>query len=165
MRLSCAVFSWYDDIMFKDLPEGKTHSENDGCGEPAHNAVSSVSVFIYPMSQIFMDFRMSLLEENPDGKTKIINYGEWAYKAIELMQACYRFRTSVMEWQKKGMLCNIKEGDGRHTFNADLPMGASQWLNHGKKLNYAEFFEEKAFEAGRKEGMEEAGHLDAQKKT
>ena len=23
--------------MFKDLPEGKTHFENDGCGEPAHN--------------------------------------------------------------------------------------------------------------------------------
>lgn len=23
--------------MFEDLPEGKTHYENDGCGEPAHN--------------------------------------------------------------------------------------------------------------------------------
>lgn len=24
--------------MFKDLPEGQTHSENDGCGEKEHNA-------------------------------------------------------------------------------------------------------------------------------
>lgn len=23
--------------MFEDLPEGQTHSYNDGCGEPAHN--------------------------------------------------------------------------------------------------------------------------------
>ena len=23
--------------MFKDLPEGQTHYENDNCGEPAHN--------------------------------------------------------------------------------------------------------------------------------
>lgn len=23
--------------MFKDLPEGQTHSENDGCGEKEHN--------------------------------------------------------------------------------------------------------------------------------
>lgn len=23
--------------MFKDLPEGQTHYENDGCGEPSHN--------------------------------------------------------------------------------------------------------------------------------
>lgn len=26
--------------MFKDLPEGQTHSFNDGCGEPAHNKPS-----------------------------------------------------------------------------------------------------------------------------
>ena len=25
---------------FKDLPEGQTHSYNDGCGEPAHNMPS-----------------------------------------------------------------------------------------------------------------------------
>jgi hypothetical protein len=27
--------------MFKDTPEGKTHYENDGCGEPAHNKTTT----------------------------------------------------------------------------------------------------------------------------
>ena len=28
--------------MFKDLPEGQTHFQNDGCGEPAHNDPSKL---------------------------------------------------------------------------------------------------------------------------
>lgn len=27
---------------FKDLPEGQTHYENDGCGEPAHNPMTKL---------------------------------------------------------------------------------------------------------------------------
>ena len=27
--------------MFKDSPEGQTHSWNDGCGEPAHNSMTN----------------------------------------------------------------------------------------------------------------------------
>lgn len=29
-------------MSFKDLPEGQTHYENDGCGEPEHNAVKPI---------------------------------------------------------------------------------------------------------------------------
>lgn len=31
--------------MFQDLPEGQTHSFNDGCGEPAHNAPENPPAF------------------------------------------------------------------------------------------------------------------------
>ena len=30
--------------MFKDLPKGTTHSQNDGCGEPTHNSKSEARI-------------------------------------------------------------------------------------------------------------------------
>lgn len=30
--------------MFKDLPEGQTHYENDGCGEPAHSFAATTEM-------------------------------------------------------------------------------------------------------------------------
>jgi hypothetical protein len=47
---------------------------------------------IDPLCQIFMDFYASMREENPEGKTKVINYIEWADKIRKLMSedcACH----------------------------------------------------------------------------
>ena len=35
--------------MFKDLPEGQTHSFNDGCGEKEHNKCNAVINALGPM--------------------------------------------------------------------------------------------------------------------
>ena len=41
--------------------------------------------------------------------------------------------------------------DGRKTDN-QVPMGVSQWLAHGKKYSYHDFFEEKAEQKGYERG-------------
>ena len=42
---------------FKDLPEGQTHSQNDGCGEPAHNMPSPIEKILEEFSEKVNELR------------------------------------------------------------------------------------------------------------
>ena len=44
-----------------------------------------MTLFIDPLDQILMDFNREVTAENPEGKTKLINYSEWSAKIRELL--------------------------------------------------------------------------------
>ena len=52
---------------FKDLPQGQTHFENDGCGEPAHNKPPTIEEVMKSFRKKFGQFYVSI-----DAKTKAI---------------------------------------------------------------------------------------------
>ena len=98
MGLPCAAFIWYDDPMFKDLPEGQgdivcRNGECDGHGirkvqgGHVHGSDSTGYLSIDPCDQLFMDFFASVHEKNADGITNMIRYNEWGAKVREMIGA------------------------------------------------------------------------------
>lgn len=102
--------------MFKDLPEGQTHSYNDGCGEPEHNK-KSLSTIIKEAENSFdeLEFASCPTEEQEPFYWRWTEHGKDILKSF-LTEQITKAVNSALEAtrleDKETMVFNRKLTDG-----------------------------------------------------